>query len=121
MISITINAQSIKRDSIYKSDNHKITSVTNDLGQVTKTQMVGTNTITIIYNDQLVPIRYRDKWNNFTEEEKSMILTSEQFIEESFSNPLEAVTPIKSKVENSSTDLNLTTEIRVIRLRPLKD
>jgi hypothetical protein len=96
------------------------TTTTNEQNQITSIA-TRTNTngvqqvIVLIDNDVKVPVKYRHKWFNATQEQKDMWLS---LVGPSFMDkvPVTPVYPKKTGPENP-TDANITTEVRETKLR----
>lgn len=92
------------------------TVTTNDQGQVTSYATKGTNVVMTLWNDFVVPMRYRTKFFYMSDEDRNMItgatapeLWTEKDPVEPYVNP--------KQVEAKVTDDNTTEEVREIEVR----
>lgn len=100
-----------------RSDDWEYTVTTNEQGLITKVATKGTNTVMMIWNSFIVPMRYRTRFPELTDEQRSMIAG---YVDDLTPwTEKDPVDPFKDpkKVEEKKTDSNTTEEIREIQVR----
>lgn len=98
-------------------DGWEYTVTTNDQGQITRVAQKGTNVVMMIWNDFVVPMRYRTVFPKMTDDERLMITGyvddlrpwTERDPVDPFKDPKEEI--------KKNTDENITEEVREVQVR----
>lgn len=98
-------------------DGWEYTVTTNDQGQITRIAQKGTNVVMMVWNDFVVPMRYRTVFPRMTDDERLMITGYVDDLRPwTERDPIDPFKDPKEEIRKN-TDENITDEIREVQVR----